>query len=169
MPKNPRGKNIPITITHRGNRLDGNDPTLAFELSNDRMIQNNGLDQVYSVKISNIIRTEKDTYSYEVKTIDPYNLKTIPIKGPEIIYDDTKDFFEIKSVSAADNYEILTRKAIRTNWFEGAEKENTKLFDYCFSLEKILVRNSLENRKNICQKNTPKIEKYPGDPISKIL
>jgi len=29
------------------------------------------------------------------------------------------------------------------------EKENTKLFDYCFSLEKILVRNSLENRKNV--------------------
>ncbi len=29
------------------------------------------------------------------------------------------------------------------------EKENTKLFDYCFSLEKILVRNSLDYRKNI--------------------
>ena len=29
------------------------------------------------------------------------------------------------------------------------EKENTKLLDYCFSLEKILVRNSLENRKNV--------------------
>ena len=29
------------------------------------------------------------------------------------------------------------------------EKENTKLFDYCFSLEKILVRNSLKNKKNI--------------------
>ena len=29
------------------------------------------------------------------------------------------------------------------------EKENTKLFDYCFSLEKILIRNSLENRKNV--------------------
>ncbi len=29
------------------------------------------------------------------------------------------------------------------------EKENTKLFDYCFSLEKILVRNSLKNRNNI--------------------
>ena len=28
------------------------------------------------------------------------------------------------------------------------EKENTKFSDYCFSLEKILVRNSLENRKN---------------------
>ena len=29
------------------------------------------------------------------------------------------------------------------------EKENTKLFDYCFSLEKILVRNSLKNRQNV--------------------
>ena len=29
------------------------------------------------------------------------------------------------------------------------EKENTKLFDYCFSLEKILVRNSLDNRENV--------------------
>ena len=29
------------------------------------------------------------------------------------------------------------------------EKENTKLFDYCFSLKKILVRNSLESRKNV--------------------
>ena len=27
------------------------------------------------------------------------------------------------------------------------EKENTKLFDYCFSLEKILIRNSLDNKK----------------------
>ena len=133
------GKNIPITITHRGNRLDGNDPTLAFELSNDRMIQNNGLDQIYSVKISNVIGTENDTYSYEVKTIDPYNLKTIPIKGSEIIYDDTNDFFEIKSVSAADNYEILTRKAIRTNWFEGAEKENTKVQSDSNPMKKIIV------------------------------
>ena len=29
------------------------------------------------------------------------------------------------------------------------EKENTKLLDYCFSLEKILVRNSLVKRKNV--------------------
>tara|TARA_B100000579_G_scaffold422132_1_gene423769 strand:- start:1248 stop:1742 length:495 start_codon:yes stop_codon:yes gene_type:complete len=29
------------------------------------------------------------------------------------------------------------------------EKENTKLFDYCFSLEKILIRNSIENRKKV--------------------
>ena len=29
------------------------------------------------------------------------------------------------------------------------EKEDTNPLDYCFSLEKILVRNSLENRKNV--------------------
>ena len=29
------------------------------------------------------------------------------------------------------------------------EKENTTLFDYCFSLEKILVRNTLESKKNV--------------------
>ena len=29
------------------------------------------------------------------------------------------------------------------------QKENTKLFDYCFSLEKILFRNSMKNRKNV--------------------
>ena len=33
--------------------------------------------------------------------------------------------------------------------FYPTEKENTRIFDYCFSLEKILVRNSLENRKNV--------------------
>ena len=33
--------------------------------------------------------------------------------------------------------------------FYPTEKENTKLFDYCFSLEKILVKNSLESRKNV--------------------
>ena len=30
-----------------------------------------------------------------------------------------------------------------------SKKENTKLFDYCYSLEKILVRNSIEHRKNV--------------------
>ena len=33
-----------------------------------------------------------------------------------------------------------------------SEKENTKLFDYCHSLEKILSRNSLQKRKNISEK-----------------
>ena len=29
------------------------------------------------------------------------------------------------------------------------KKENTKLFDYCYSLEKILSRNSIQKRKNV--------------------
>ena len=31
-------------------------------------------------------------------------------------------------------------------------KEDTKIFDYCYSLEKILSRNSIENRKNVSEK-----------------
>ena len=30
-----------------------------------------------------------------------------------------------------------------------SKKENTQLFSYCYSLEKILVRNSIEQRKNL--------------------
>ena len=30
-----------------------------------------------------------------------------------------------------------------------AKKENTKLFDYCYSLEKILTRNTFKTKKNI--------------------
>ena len=33
-----------------------------------------------------------------------------------------------------------------------AKKENTKLFDYCYSLEKILSRNSIQKRKNVSLK-----------------
>ena len=33
-----------------------------------------------------------------------------------------------------------------------AKKENTKLFDYCYSLEKILSRNSIQKRKNVSRK-----------------
>ena len=32
-----------------------------------------------------------------------------------------------------------------------SKKENTKIFDYCYSLEKILSRNSIETRKNISE------------------
>tara|TARA_Y100001968_G_scaffold265144_1_gene254235 strand:+ start:825 stop:1301 length:477 start_codon:yes stop_codon:yes gene_type:complete len=32
-----------------------------------------------------------------------------------------------------------------------SKKENTKLFDYCYSLEKVLSRNSIQNRKNASQ------------------
>ena len=33
-----------------------------------------------------------------------------------------------------------------------SKKENTNLIDYCYSLEKILFRNSLENSKNVSNK-----------------
>ncbi len=33
-----------------------------------------------------------------------------------------------------------------------SKKENTKIFDYCYSLEKILSRNSIQQRKNISKK-----------------
>ena len=33
-----------------------------------------------------------------------------------------------------------------------SKKESTKIFDYCYSLEKILTRNSIKKRKNISEK-----------------
>ena len=33
-----------------------------------------------------------------------------------------------------------------------SKRENTRMFDYCYSLEKILSRNSIEKRKNISEK-----------------
>ena len=33
-----------------------------------------------------------------------------------------------------------------------SKKENTKLFNYCYSLEKILSSNSIQKRKNVSQK-----------------
>ena len=33
-----------------------------------------------------------------------------------------------------------------------SRKENTRIFDYCYSLEKILIRNSIRKRKNISEK-----------------
>jgi len=33
-----------------------------------------------------------------------------------------------------------------------SKKENTRIFDYCYSLEKILSRNSIKRRKNISEK-----------------
>ena len=33
-----------------------------------------------------------------------------------------------------------------------SKNENTKLFDYCYSLEKILSRNSIKKRKNLSEK-----------------
>ena len=36
--------------------------------------------------------------------------------------------------------------------FYPSKKENTRIFDYCYSLEKILSRNSIKKRKNISEK-----------------
>ena len=36
-----------------------------------------------------------------------------------------------------------------------SKKENTKLFDYCYSLEKILSRNFIQNRRNESKKVMP--------------
>ena len=33
-----------------------------------------------------------------------------------------------------------------------SKKENTRIFDYCYSLEKILSRNSIKKRKNLSEK-----------------
>ena len=39
--------------------------------------------------------------------------------------------------------------------FYPSKKENTKFFDYCYSLEKILSRNSVEETKNLSNKFKP--------------
>ena len=36
-----------------------------------------------------------------------------------------------------------------------SKKENTIFFDYCYSLEKIISRNSIENSKNLSRKLKP--------------
>ena len=36
--------------------------------------------------------------------------------------------------------------------FYPSNKENTRIFDYCYSLEKILSRNAIQKRKNISEK-----------------
>ena len=58
-----------------------------------------------------------------------------------------------------------------------SKKENTSLFDYCYSLEKIISRNSLEKTKNISEnfKNFAKeitlfgTEKTKGALVNKII
>ena len=57
------------------------------------------------------------------------------------------------------------------------KKENTKLFDYCYALEKILSRNSIENRKNVplkvisISKDIAKfgVSKTRGDLINRMI
>ena len=39
-----------------------------------------------------------------------------------------------------------------TGVYYPSKKENTRIFDYCYSLEKILSRNSIKNRKHISEK-----------------
>ena len=36
-----------------------------------------------------------------------------------------------------------------------SKKENTNFFDYCYSLEKIISRNTVEKRKNLSKKFKP--------------
>ena len=51
-------------------------------------------------------------------------------------------------------------------------KENTKLFDYCYSLEKLLFRNLIQNRKNVSQKvmsNTKDILKFGASKTRGVL
>ena len=58
-----------------------------------------------------------------------------------------------------------------------SKKENTKLFDYCYSLEKILYRNSINKRKNISEKHKSLlrdisrfgVNKTKGSLISQII
>ena len=58
-----------------------------------------------------------------------------------------------------------------------SQKENTKIFDYCFSLEKILFRNSIQKRRNKSEQFTSiskdiskfGISKTKGALISKLI
>ena len=58
-----------------------------------------------------------------------------------------------------------------------SKKENTKLFDYCYSLEKILYRNSINKRKIISEKHKSLlrdisrfgVNKTKGSLISQII
>ena len=58
-----------------------------------------------------------------------------------------------------------------------SKRENTRMFDYCYSLEKILSRNSIEKRKNISEKvksltrdmSRLGVNKTKGSLINKII
>ena len=96
---------------------EDNDPTLAFEINSNDI----ETDKVYSVTVSNIIGTSKDTITYSVKVIDPYTLDFISIEGPDEIYDDSIHAYNFTEISAAESYELLITEASDTNWIEGAE------------------------------------------------
>ena len=58
-----------------------------------------------------------------------------------------------------------------------SQEENTRIFDYCYSLEKILSRNSIQKRKNISEKikslsrdiSTYGVNKTRGSFINKMI
>ena len=64
-----------------------------------------------------------------------------------------------------------------TGVYYPSKKENTRIFDYCYSLEKILSRNSIEKRKNISEKvksltrdmSRLGVNKTKGSLINKII
>tara|TARA_B100000212_G_scaffold92452_1_gene67861 strand:+ start:777 stop:1211 length:435 start_codon:yes stop_codon:yes gene_type:complete len=58
-----------------------------------------------------------------------------------------------------------------------SKKENTRIFDYCYSFEKILARNSIHKRKNISEKvrslssnlSSFGVDKTKGSLINKMI
>ena len=137
---------IPINIIYRGNHLDGNDPAIGFEMNAKELIVEDSRDQIFSVTISNITGTQKDRYTYEVTTIDPNHLNTVPITGPNLIYDDTKDELEFDEISGAEMYQLLTSESLKTDWFEGAEDiDNLKVQTDSISSNSFIVEKVEEN------------------------
>ena len=58
-----------------------------------------------------------------------------------------------------------------------SKKENTNFFDYCYSLEKIISRNAVEESKNLSKNFNPYLQditslginKTQGDLVNKII
>ena len=48
-----------------------------------------------------------------------------------------------------------------------SKKENTKFFDYCYSLEKIIARNSLEKSKNLSNNFKPYVKDFTSFATNK--
>ena len=133
---------IPINIIYRGNHLDGNDPAIGFEMNAEELIVEDSRDQIFSVIISNIKGTEKDRYTYKVTTIEPNHLNTIPLTGPDLIYDDTIDEIEFGEISAAEIYELLISESVKKDWFEGVEDiDNLKVQTDSSTSNSIIVEN----------------------------
>ena len=74
------------------------------------------------------------------------SLNTIPITGPNLIYDDTKDELEFIEISGAEMYELLTSESLKTDWFEGAEDiDNLKVQTDSTTSNSFIVENVEEN------------------------